>query len=78
MFILNIIYQQIFNGNFDRNTTVKQILCDGFLAQRLRIIVQDKYGGGCMRAEIYGVQRRQGNVFPFILMVVEIMEQFSH
>ncbi len=54
------LYLQIFNGNFDRNTPVKQRLCTGIVATRLRIIAQDHHGNCCMRVEIYGFPLRIG------------------
>ncbi|XP_078354936.1 uncharacterized protein LOC144639515, partial [Oculina patagonica] len=52
---------KIFHGNFDRNTTVKRLLCNGVFATRLRIIAQDHHGNCCMRTELYGLSVRIGD-----------------
>ena len=64
-----MICPQVFDGNFDRNTTVKRILCNSFLARSLRIIAQEKHDRWCMRVEIYGVPRRQGDFLLLILII---------
>ncbi|XP_078359091.1 retinoschisin-like [Oculina patagonica] len=43
-----------FKGNFDGNTTVKHLLCNGIVATHLRIITHDHHGNCCMRVEMYG------------------------
>lgn len=69
-----IICLQIFNGNSDRNTTIKNILCNGIIARSLRITVRDCHGNCCMRVEPYGVPMTRGTfaLFNFIYLVISL------
>ncbi|RMX38853.1 hypothetical protein pdam_00022995, partial [Pocillopora damicornis] len=53
---------KVFSGNFNRNKTVKQILCIELVAKRLRFIPKEHYGNCCMRVEIYGIPLTADNL----------------
>ncbi|CAH3033094.1 unnamed protein product [Pocillopora meandrina] len=53
---------KVFSGNFNRNKTVKQILCSELVAKRLRFIPKEHYGNCCMRVEIYGIPLTADNL----------------
>ncbi|XP_073227971.1 uncharacterized protein [Porites lutea] len=51
-----------FNGNFDQNSVVKQILFSAFVARYLRFIVGPKHGEACLRVEVFGIPRIPSNI----------------
>ncbi|KAK3755604.1 hypothetical protein QZH41_017598 [Actinostola sp. cb2023] len=50
------VMKQKFDGNFDSNTTVNNMLYGGTIGQYIRITPKSNYGStSCMRTELYGV-----------------------
>ena len=45
---------QVFQGNLDGNTTVKQILFQGIVTQFVRVVAKNCKGLCCLRLELYG------------------------
>ena len=67
---ISCIYR-FFSGNFNRNKTVKQILCSELVAKRLRFIPKEHYGNCCMRVEIYGIPLAAGKKQHTFIMIEE-------
>ena len=51
---------QLFQGNYDRNSEVKHVLVDGFLAKYLRFLPKTRHNSVCMRTEVFGVRLEPG------------------